>query len=78
MTTFRLYKFGQNAPVHEFRGNSLLHNGHSLLITNLANEIIASLSLEPGYYLVDSTALVASMEQHDPMLPVNNVRSLRP
>jgi hypothetical protein len=63
MTTFRLFKVGQNVLINEFRGTSIMQAGNYLQIVNPGNEMVVSLILEPGYYLTEASAMVNSQEQ---------------
>ena len=74
MTTFKLFKVGQNVLINEFRGTSIMQAGNYLQIVNPGNEMVVSLILEPGYYLTDASAMVNSLEQP---IATAVVRSLR-
>jgi hypothetical protein len=63
MTTFKLFKVGQNVLINEFRGTSIMQAGNYLQIVNPGNEMVVSLILEPGYYLTEASAMVNSLEQ---------------
>jgi hypothetical protein len=63
MTTFRLFKVGQNVLINEFRGTSIMQAGNYLQIVNPGNEMVVSLILEPGYYLTEASAMVNNLEQ---------------
>jgi len=74
VTTFKLFKVGQNVLINEFRGTSIMQAGNYLQIVNPGNEMVVSLILEPGYYLTDASAMVNSLEQP---IATAVVRSLR-
>jgi hypothetical protein len=63
VTTFKLFKVGQNVLINEFRGTAIMQAGNYLQIVNPGNEMVVSLILEPGYYLTDASAMVNSLEQ---------------
>jgi len=74
MTTFRLFKVGQNVLINEFRGTSIMQAGNYLQIVNPGNEMVVSLILEPGYYLTEASAMVNSLEQTTGTSLLRNVR----
>ena len=74
MTTFKLFKVGQNVLINEFRGTSIMQAGNYLQIVNPGNEMVVSLILEPGYYLTEASAMVNSLEQTTGTSLLRNVR----
>ena len=74
MTTFRLFKVGQNVLINEFRGTSIMQAGNYLQIVNPGNEMVVSLILEPGYYLTEANAMANSLEQPTGTSLLRNVR----
>ena len=74
MTSFKLMKVGQAIAVSEFTGIGILQNGHYLQIIGASNDIVVSLSLEPGYYLASAVALSSNSD----LVPTpGGLRSLR-
>lgn len=74
MTTFKLFKVGQNVLINEFRGTSIMQAGNYLQIVNPGNEMVVSMILEPGYYLTEASAMVNSLEQPTPTGLLRNLR----
>jgi hypothetical protein len=74
MKNFKLMKVGQAISVNEFTGEAILQNGHYLQIVGACNDIVASLNLEPGYYLANCAALGSNS---DLSTASSSVRSLR-
>ena len=62
MTNFKLMKVGQAISVNEFTGEAILQNGHYLQIVGAGNDIVASLNLEPGYYLANRATLSSNSD----------------
>src|ERR1700733_2337018 len=74
MTTFKLFKVGQNILINEFRGTSIMQSGNYLQIVNPGNEMLVSLILEPGYYSTEASAMVNSLEQPTGTSPLQPLR----